>query len=79
VVHLLVNGVRLKTVPSRLSVAQLRQLLTDGGRPAGPPPLSTGDAGLARRSRWTGWSAPTAWSGWPAGDIRWAATSPAAA
>jgi hypothetical protein len=45
VVHLLVNGVRLKTVPSRLSVAQLRQLLADGGRPAGPPPLPTGDAG----------------------------------
>jgi transposase InsO family protein len=39
VVHLLVNGVRLKTVPSRLSAAQLRQLLADGGRPAGPPPI----------------------------------------
>src|SRR5919112_1222407 len=43
VVHLIVNGVRLKTVPSRLSVAQLRQLLADGGRPAGPPPIGTGD------------------------------------
>ena len=43
VVHLLVHGVRLKTVPSRLSIAQLRQLLTDGGRPAGPPPVPTGD------------------------------------
>jgi hypothetical protein len=43
VVHLLVNDVRLKTVPSRLSVAQLRQLLADGGRPAGPPPIGTGD------------------------------------
>jgi transposase InsO family protein len=42
VVHLLVNGVRLKTVPSRLSIGQLRQLLTDGGRPAGPPPLPGG-------------------------------------
>jgi transposase InsO family protein len=47
VVHLLVNGVRLKTVPSRLTTAQLRQLLADGGRPAGPPPLPTGDAGPA--------------------------------
>jgi hypothetical protein len=44
VVHLLVNGVRLKTVPSRLSTAQLRQLLADGGRPAGPRPLAIGDA-----------------------------------
>jgi hypothetical protein len=44
VVHLLVNDVRLKTVPSRLTTAQLRQLLADGGRPAGPPPIGTGDA-----------------------------------
>jgi transposase InsO family protein len=43
VVHLLVNGVRLKSVPSRLTTAQLRQLLADGGQPAGPPPVSTGD------------------------------------
>jgi hypothetical protein len=43
VVHLLIHGVRLKTVPSRLSIAQLRQLLADGGRPAGPPPLPMGD------------------------------------
>jgi hypothetical protein len=41
-VHLLHNGVRLKTVPSRLTVAQLRQLLGDGGRPAGPPPIQAG-------------------------------------
>ena len=44
VVHLLVNGLGLKTVPSRLTTAQLRQLLADGGRPAGPPPIGTGDA-----------------------------------
>lgn len=43
VVHLLVNGVRLKTVPSRLTTTQLRRLLGDGGRPAGPPPLRTDD------------------------------------
>jgi len=35
VVHLLLDGIRLKTVPSRLSRAQLQQLLADGGRPAG--------------------------------------------
>jgi transposase InsO family protein len=44
VVHLLVNGVRLKTVPSRLTVDHLRHLLADDGRPAGPPPIPTGDA-----------------------------------
>ena len=44
VVHLLVNGVRLKTVPSRLTITQLRQLLVDGGRPAGPPPVPAGQA-----------------------------------
>jgi transposase InsO family protein len=44
VVHLLVNGARLKTVRSRLTVGHLRQLLADGGRPAAPPPIPTGDA-----------------------------------
>ncbi|HYJ56059.1 MAG TPA: hypothetical protein VEX40_11205 [Mycobacterium sp.] len=39
VVHLLVNGMGLKTVPSRFTTAQLRQLLADGGRLAGPPPI----------------------------------------
>jgi transposase InsO family protein len=36
VVHLLRNGQRIRTVPSRLNLAQLRQLLSDGGRPAAP-------------------------------------------
>jgi hypothetical protein len=44
VVHLLVNGVRLKTVPSRLTAARLQRLLTEDGRPAGPPPIPTGEA-----------------------------------
>jgi transposase InsO family protein len=43
VVHLLVNGVRLKTVPSRLTTTHLRRLLDDGGRPGGPPPTRTGN------------------------------------
>jgi transposase InsO family protein len=42
VVHLLLDGARLKTVPSRLTVAHLHRLLADGGRPAGPPPIVSG-------------------------------------
>ena len=45
VVHLLANGVRLKTVPFRLTVAHLQQLLAEGARPAGPPPIPSGEAG----------------------------------
>ncbi|TWG18348.1 transposase InsO family protein [Micromonospora taraxaci] len=42
VVHLLIDGVRLKTVPSRLTPNHLRQLRADNGQPAGPPPITTG-------------------------------------
>ncbi|MEU5726362.1 IS481 family transposase [Micromonospora sp. NPDC047738] len=42
VVHLLLDGVRLKTVPSRLTPTHLHQLLADGGHPAGPPPVTAG-------------------------------------
>lgn len=42
VVHLLLDGIRLKTVPSRLTPTHLRQLLADGGHPAGPPPVNAG-------------------------------------
>jgi hypothetical protein len=42
VVHLLIDGVRLKTVPSRLTPTHLRQFLADDGQPAGPPPITTG-------------------------------------
>ncbi|MCY1144693.1 hypothetical protein OWR29_42405 [Actinoplanes sp. Pm04-4] len=45
VVHLILDRVGRKTVPSRLSPAHLRQLLTDGGRPAGAPSVSTGRVG----------------------------------
>ncbi|CCH19829.1 Putative transposase, integrase domain [Micromonospora lupini str. Lupac 08] len=44
VVHLLIDGVRLKTVPSRLTPNHLGQLLADDGKPAGPPPITTGPA-----------------------------------
>jgi transposase InsO family protein len=39
VVHILRDQVRLKTIPSRFTPAQLRQLLADGAAIAGPPPL----------------------------------------
>jgi transposase InsO family protein len=41
-VHVLLDGSRVKTVPSRLTADHLRQLLVDGGRPAGPPPIAAG-------------------------------------
>jgi hypothetical protein len=41
VVHILRDQVRLKTVPSRFTPAQLRQLLADGATVAGAPPLVT--------------------------------------
>jgi hypothetical protein len=42
VVHLLIDGVRLKTVPSRLTSADLGQQLDEGGKPTGPPSVSAG-------------------------------------
>jgi Integrase core domain len=39
VVHLFLGGQRLKSLASRLSPEDLRRLLADGGRPAGPPPI----------------------------------------
>jgi hypothetical protein len=38
-VHILRDQVRLKTLPSRFTPANLRQLLAGDGQPAGPPPL----------------------------------------
>ncbi len=45
VVHIVRDGVRLKTVPSRINATQVRQLLADGGRIAGPPPLTAAATG----------------------------------
>jgi hypothetical protein len=42
VVHILLDGTRLKTLPSRLGVIELARLAADGARPAGPPPLRAG-------------------------------------
>ena len=37
--HVLLDGTRLKTLPSRLGVIELARLAADGACPAGPPPL----------------------------------------
>jgi transposase InsO family protein len=38
-VHVLLDGYRVKTLPSRLDARDLARLATAGARPAGPPPL----------------------------------------
>lgn len=40
--HILLDGTRLKTLPSRLGVIEVARLAADGARPAGPPPLRAG-------------------------------------
>jgi transposase InsO family protein len=40
--HVLRDGTRLKTLPSRLGVTELIRLAADGARPAGPSPLPAG-------------------------------------
>jgi transposase InsO family protein len=40
--HVLLDGARIKTLPSRLGTAELARLAANGGRPAGPSPLSAG-------------------------------------
>ena len=44
--HVMLDGTRLKTLPSRLGVTELARLAADGARPAGPSPLPSG-TGLA--------------------------------
>ena len=44
--HVLLGGIRLKTLPSRLGVTELARLAADGARPAGPLPLPLA-AGMA--------------------------------
>jgi transposase InsO family protein len=40
--HVLLDGARIKTLPSRLGVAELVRLAAGGARPAGPSPLLAG-------------------------------------
>jgi hypothetical protein len=49
-VHLSAGGWRIKTVPSRLSAADLARLRLSGARPAGPPPAGPAPGALAASS-----------------------------
>ena len=41
--HVLLDGARIKTLPSRLGATELSRLAASGARPAGPSPLPAGD------------------------------------
>jgi hypothetical protein len=49
--HVLLDGARIKTLPSRLGVAELARLAADGARPAGPCPLPTGKGAVIEVDR----------------------------
>ena len=47
VIHLTAAGLRIKSVRSHLSTADLAKLIATGARPAGPPPLPKAEPGAA--------------------------------
>ena len=47
----LLDGARIKTVPSRLGAADLSRLAANGARPAGPSPLPAGDGAVIEVDR----------------------------
>ena len=51
-VHVLLDGYRIKTLPSRLDARDLARLTAAGARPAGPPPLplASGDVTEVERT-----------------------------
>jgi transposase InsO family protein len=49
--HVLAGGARLKTLPSRLGIAELSRLAASGGRPADPCPLPAGKAAVIEVDR----------------------------
>jgi len=49
--HVLLDGARIKTLPSRLGAADLARLAARGARPAGPSPLPTGDGAVIEVDR----------------------------
>jgi transposase InsO family protein len=49
--HVLADGTRIKTLPSRLGVRELARLAASGARPAGPSPLPAGDGAVIEADR----------------------------
>ncbi len=49
--HVLLDGARLKTLPSRLGIAELSRLAASGARPADPCPLPAGKAAVIEVDR----------------------------
>jgi hypothetical protein len=49
--HVLLDGARIKTLPSRLGVTELSLLTAHGARLAGPSPLPTGDGAVIEVDR----------------------------
>jgi transposase InsO family protein len=49
--HVLADGTRIKTLPSRLGVTELARLAANGARPAGPSPLPAGDGAVIEVDR----------------------------
>jgi transposase InsO family protein len=49
--HVLLDGARIKTLPSRLGATELARLAAHGARPAGPSPLPTGDGAVIEVDR----------------------------
>ena len=49
--HVLLDGARIKTLPSRLGATELSRLAADGARPAGPSPLPAGDRAVIEVDR----------------------------
>jgi Integrase core domain len=49
--HVLLDGARIKTLPTRLGAADLARLAASGARPAGPSPLPAGDGAVIEVDR----------------------------
>jgi hypothetical protein len=49
--HVLLDGTRIKTLPSRLGATELARLAANGARPAGPSPLPAGDRAVIEVDR----------------------------
>jgi transposase InsO family protein len=49
--HVLLDGARIKTLPSRLGATELSRLAANGARPAGPSPLPAGDGAVIEVDR----------------------------